>query len=84
MRFLLDAPEVNYANLSDVPGIFGPDGGGPAFKYVAPSLADVYRSLQAPPLMLNGWYDWGLDLTFETWALLQRYAPPGSATTRSS
>jgi predicted acyl esterase len=76
VRFLLDAPEVNYANLSDVPGIFGPDGGGPAFKYVAPSLADVYGSLQAPPLMLNGWYDWGLDLTFETWALLQRHAPP--------
>jgi len=74
VRFLLDAPEVNYANLSDVPGVFGPDGGGPAFKYVAPSLPDVYRALHAPPLMLNGWYDWGLDLTLETWVLLQRHA----------
>lgn len=76
VRFLLDAPEVNYANLSDVPGVFGPDGGGPAFKYVAPSLPAVYESLQAPPLMLNGWYDWGLDLTLETWDLIQRHARP--------
>lgn len=76
VRFLLDAPEVNYANLGSVPGVFGRDGGGPAFKYVAPSLEEVYRGLHAPPLMLNGWYDWGLDLTFETWNLIQRHARP--------
>lgn len=76
VRNLLGASEVNYANLGNLPAIFGPDGGGPAFKYVAPSLADVYRSIAAPPLMLNGWYDWGLDLTLETWALIEEFSNP--------
>ena len=35
MRNLLGASEVNYANLGNLPAMFGPDGGGPAFKYVA-------------------------------------------------
>lgn len=69
--FLIGASQVNYSNLSDVPAGLS----GPAFKYVEPSLEDVYRSIKAPPLMLNGWYDWGLDLGFETWDLLQTYAP---------
>lgn len=76
VRFLIGAGEVNYANLSDLPPVFGRESDGPAFKYVAPSTEDVYRSLKAPALMLTGWYDWGLDLTFESWDLLHRYAPP--------
>lgn len=71
IRFLIGASQVNYSNLSDVPAGLS----GPAFKYVEASVEDVYRSIKAPPLMLNGWYDWGLDLGFETWDLLQRHAP---------
>ena len=26
--------------------------------------------------MLNGWYDWGLDLTLETWALIEEFSNP--------
>jgi len=73
IKFLIGASEVNYANLSDVPAVFG--GGGPAFKYVAASTEAVYRSLNAPALLLSGWYDWGLDYTLDTWQLIQRFAP---------
>jgi predicted acyl esterase len=73
VKFLINAPEINYANLSDVPPVFA--GGGPAFKYVAPSTETVYRRLHAPALLLTGWYDWGLDYTLDTWEMIQRFAP---------
>jgi hypothetical protein len=72
VRFLIDAPQVTYANIGGLPSLLNR---GPAFKYVAPSTEDVYRALHAPPLMLTGWYDWGLNLSFQTWELLHRHAP---------
>lgn len=75
LRFLTGAPQVDYGNLGALPPVFGPEGSGPALKYVAASTADVYQRLHAPALMINGWYDWGLTWTLDTWDLLGRHAP---------
>jgi hypothetical protein len=74
LKFLLDAPEVNFYNFGDVPPVFGAVGATPAFKYVKPSIPELYRELHAPALMLTGWYDWGLNRAFHTWELIQRHA----------
>ena len=38
-------------------------------------MDEVVRSLHAPPLLVSGWYDWGLNDLFATWDLLNRAAP---------
>jgi predicted acyl esterase len=40
----------------------------------SPGLPKLAKALEAPALMINGWYDWGLGETFATWDLLQRDA----------
>ena len=38
-------------------------------------LGALARSLQAPALMITGWYDWGLNDALATWQLLLEQAP---------
>lgn len=38
-------------------------------------MDEIARSLQAPALLVSGWYDWGLNDLFATWDLLNRAAP---------
>jgi len=36
--------------------------------------SELCRSIQAPPLMITGWYDWGLNDALATWGLFKREA----------
>jgi len=37
-------------------------------------MAECLHQLQAPPLMITGWYDWGLNDALATWQLLKQSA----------
>jgi predicted acyl esterase len=47
-------------------------------RHVTPIATDraLFGALKAPALVINGWYDWGINITMDTWELLERYAPP--------
>ncbi len=38
-------------------------------------VSELPRSLHAPPLIITGWYDWGLNDALATWELIRRQAP---------
>src|SRR5881296_733859 len=70
---VLHTSSVTLENLESLPPIFGrrhPDEHLTPF----PTVEELYRSLQAPALIITGWYDWGLDATLRTWTLLSTYA----------
>ena len=69
------APAVTIVEVESLPEIFGPL--IPADRHMLPyaRTEEAAESLQAPALMVSGWYDWGLNDLFATWDLLNRAAP---------
>jgi predicted acyl esterase len=74
LKSVLGVPQINYQNLTDAARLFGPTVYSRLFKYVRASVSELYAAFHAPALLLNGWYDWGINLTFSTWALMQQYS----------
>jgi predicted acyl esterase len=55
-------------------GVFGPRAHPDALLVPGHDHRERVRALQAPALLLSGWYDWGLDDTLATWELLSVHA----------
>jgi len=53
--------------------VFGPAAPVGLHIYATPSASALYRAIRAPALMVSGWYDWGLELTLQSWTLLQKF-----------
>jgi hypothetical protein len=47
-------------------------------RHLTPLATDreLFGTLQAPAFVINGWYDWGINVTMDMWELLERFAPP--------
>jgi predicted acyl esterase len=73
LKSIMGADEVNLWNL-DMVTAFGPRH---VDEHITPyaTVPELYRSLRSQPLLISGWYDWGLDATLRTWELISRYAP---------
>lgn len=66
---------VTLDSLEKLPPHFGhslhPD------RHLTPLATDreLFGALRAPAFVINGWYDWGINVTMDMWELLKRYAP---------
>lgn len=65
---------VSILEVESLSTIFGQQISHDAHTIPHVSPAELCRSLQAPALLHTGWYDWGLNDTLATWALLRREA----------
>jgi hypothetical protein len=76
LRQVTEADEVTLGNLEKLPPVLGHS--LHLDRHLTPVATNeaLFDGLRAPTLMITGWYDWGLDITVETWGLLARHARP--------
>lgn len=61
---------VTITELEALPAVFGHQVAHDAHMFPNASQAQLCRALHAAPLMITGWYDWGLNDALATWQLL--------------
>lgn len=76
IRSLFDVERVTITEIEGLPQVFGRHVAHDAHTVPAVDQAALMESLHASPLMITGWYDWGLNDALATWASLQRHAAP--------
>jgi len=75
VKEITGARNVTIVEVESLPGSFGATISHDRHTLPHTQMEEVVRSLHAPALMVSGWYDWGLNDLFATWALLGRAAP---------
>lgn len=70
----LGVSEITILEIEKLTAVFGLHLPHDAYTLPRPERADVCRSLQAPALMITGWYDWSMVDALATWDLLMRSA----------
>ncbi|GAA4090737.1 hypothetical protein GCM10023066_27600 [Nocardioides kongjuensis] len=68
---------VSYADTFALNGVFPPEMSGEAYLLPRVEEWELYQEVHAPPMIVTGWYDWGLGPSLESWELLQAHARPG-------
>ncbi|SFM31750.1 CocE/NonD family hydrolase [Pimelobacter simplex] len=68
---------VSYADTFALNGVFPPEMSGEAYLLPRVDAAELYQEVHAPPMIVTGWYDWGLGPSLESWELLQAHARDG-------
>lgn len=68
---------VSYADTFALNGVFPPEMSGEAYLLPRVEEWELYQEVHAPPMIVTGWYDWGLGPSLESWELLQTHARPG-------
>lgn len=63
---------ITIADIEALPAIFGQEVAHDAHMFACPSPQRLAATIQATPLIVTGWYDWGLNDALSTWHLLQR------------
>ncbi len=70
----LSTDRVSIAEVEALSSIFGHQIPHDAHMFPHADPAELCRSFNAPPLMITGWYDWGLNDELATWQLMRREA----------
>jgi predicted acyl esterase len=73
LRLSVGARQVTYEGLEAIPPIFGYRVHPDLHMNPFPTNRATYRAVRAPALIINGWYDWGLDLSLQTWEQMKRH-----------
>jgi predicted acyl esterase len=68
----LGVSSVSIAEVESLPRLFGQEISHDAHTIPCANVAELGRSLFAAPLMITGWYDWGLNDALATWELIRR------------
>lgn len=68
----LDVERISTTEIELLPAVFGHQIGHDAHTLPHAHPAQLCGLLQAPALMITGWYDWALNDTLATWDLLIR------------
>lgn len=74
VKTALGKDQVTISEVEKLKTVFGPNVAHDAHSVPASSPAGLAQALMAPPLMITGWYDWGLNDALATWNLLQSQA----------
>ena len=72
----LGVKSVTSVEVERLPAVFGQQIAHDALTLPSASPAELCRLIQAPPLLVTGWYDWALNDAFATWELLRREGLP--------
>jgi len=75
VKDLTGAKNVTILELESLSDFFGPMISHDRHTLPHTRMEEIAGSLQAPALLVSGWYDWGLNDLFATWDLLNRAAP---------
>ena len=70
----LGTNSVGILEVESLPAIFGHQISHDAHTLPHADASELCRSFHAPPLMITGWYDWGLNDALATWELFRREA----------
>jgi uncharacterized protein len=70
----LGVDSVSIAEIEKLGLVFGHRISHDAHTVPALDPRQLCRDIHAPPLMITGWYDWGLNDALATWELLRREA----------
>lgn len=70
----LGTDTVSILEVEKLPSIFGHQIAHDAHTLPHVEQAELCRFLYAAPLMVTGWYDWGLNDALATWEILRREA----------
>jgi predicted acyl esterase len=73
IKLALDEEIVTFASTTKLNGVFGHDVDPDALMYPGASVPALCRSIQAPALMITGWYDWCLGDALYSWEQLVRH-----------
>jgi len=71
VKEVLKVENVSIAHVESLSEIFGYQIPHDAHSIPHASEAELARTVHAPPLIITGWYDWGLNDALASWALLQ-------------
>jgi len=74
IKLALGVKNITSVDFESLSSVFGQQVSHAAITIPHVSATDLCRSIQAPPLIRTGWYDWHLNYTLATWELLRRYA----------
>jgi uncharacterized protein len=74
VKLALGEDRLSIADLGRWSALF-PRAIGNAYLMPHTDAAELFGALQAPALVITGWYDWGLGPTLATWQQLTRHAP---------
>ena len=76
LRASVGSPQVTYENLEAIPPIFMFNLHPDTHLWPIATVPELFGAVRAPALIINGWYDWGLDITLQCWELMQEHARP--------
>lgn len=74
VKLALGVSQITILEIEALTAVFGLHLPHDAYTVPHPERADVCRRLQAPALMITGWYDWSMNDALATWDLLMRAA----------
>jgi uncharacterized protein len=74
IRQALGVKQITSVALQSATALFGYRTAIDAHTIPHADPSELGRLIQAPPLMITGWYDWGLNDALATWTLLRRGA----------
>lgn len=67
---------ITIVDMESLPALFGQHIAHDAHTLPHDPPAGALSKIQAPALMITGWYDWGLNDALATWSELQKRASP--------
>lgn len=73
VRESLGVRSVSIVEVECLPAIFGHSISHDSHTLPNIDQTALCRSIHAPPLMITGWYDWGLNDALATWQMLRRH-----------
>jgi predicted acyl esterase len=76
VKVALGASEVTISQVEALRSVFGHTVAHDAHSVPYRSRAELCELIHATPLLITGWYDWGLNDALATWDLLQQHARP--------
>jgi putative CocE/NonD family hydrolase len=76
VKSALEDDQVTISSIEAMASVFGHEVSHDAHMFACRPAEELCRSIQAPPLMVTGWYDWGLNDALATWRGLMQFAPP--------
>ncbi len=71
----LGATDITILEIEALTAIFGLHIPHDAYTVPHPERANVCHRLQAPALLITGWYDWSMNDALATWHLMMRTVP---------
>lgn len=74
IRLALDVRHITNTDVENLSSLFGQHIAHDAHMFAFPRPDELCQAVQAPALMVTGWYDWGLNDALATWELLMRHA----------